>query len=157
MSKKFHREDSKPSYGNAGYRIHQVRDFPNGVCRREIAAIDSTGPRSRYGQGIRSGGFESLERAARNLWQRHCAGGDSVFDDVFAALCRRYDGLDWDTDVLQGAIETEIAEEAEISIQTIRVALDAEIKGREVVIPEFVPIKEPPQPESGVTAVTGIR
>jgi len=88
-----------------------------------------------------------LQRAARKLWQCYCAGGDSAFDGVFAALCRRYDGVNWDTDLLQVAIETEIAEEAEISIQTIRVALDAEIKGRELVIPEFVPIKEPPQPE----------
>ena len=62
-------------------------------------------------------------------------------------LCHRYDGLDWDTDILQSAIETEIAEEAETSIHTIRVALDAELAGRELVIPEFVPIKEPPLPE----------
>ena len=81
------------------------------------------------------------------LWQRYCAGGDSAFEAVFAALCRRYDGVAWDTDALQGAIETEIAEDAETSIHTIRVALDAELKGRELVIPAFVPIKEPPQPE----------
>ena len=93
------------------------------------------------------GRIRALESASRNLWQRHCAGDGGVFDDVFAALCRRYDGLDWDTDLLQVAIETEIAEEAEISIQTIRVALDAELAGRELVIPEFVPIKEPPQRE----------
>ena len=79
------------------------------------------------------GRIRALESASRNLWQRHCAGDDSVFDDVFAALCRRYDGLDWDTDLLQVAIETEIAEEAEISIQTIRVVLDAELAGRELV------------------------
>ena len=91
--------------------------------------------------------IRALQRAARKLWQRHCTGDNSAFDDVFAALCRRYDGLDWDTDVLQGAIETEIAEEAETSIQTIRVALDAELTGREMVIPEFIPIKEPPSPE----------
>ena len=91
--------------------------------------------------------LRALERAARHLWQRHCAAGDTEFDDVFAALCRRYDGVDWDTDRLQVAIETEIAEEAETSIHTIRVALDAELAGREVVIPAFVPIKEPPQPE----------
>jgi len=92
------------------------------------------------------GRIRAMERAARNLWKRHCSGGDSVFDDVFAALCRRYDGLDWDTDLLQVAIETEIAEETETSVHTIRVELDAEIKGRELVIPEFVPIKEPPTP-----------
>ncbi len=102
------------------------------------------------------GRIRVLERAARKLWQRHGAGDDSAFDEVFAALCRRYDGWSWDTDLLQGALETEIAEEAETSIHTIRVALQAEMSGRELVIPEFVPIKEPPQPERRVT-VTGIR
>jgi ParB family protein of integrating conjugative element (PFGI_1 class) len=91
--------------------------------------------------------IRALERAARSIWQKRCTSSDSEFETVFAALCCRYDGVNWDADVLQGAIETEIAEEAETSIQTIRVALDAEIKGRELVIPEFVPIKEPPQPE----------
>ncbi|MEN8133521.1 MAG: ParB family protein, partial [Pseudomonadota bacterium] len=91
--------------------------------------------------------IRALERAARSIWQQRCTSSDSEFETVFAALCCRYDGVNWDADVLQGAIETEIAEEAETSIQTIRVALDAEIKGRELVIPEFVPIKEPPQPE----------
>jgi len=91
--------------------------------------------------------IQVLQRAARNLWQRYCSGGDRAFDEVFAALCRRYDGLDWDTALLQVAIETEIAEESETSIHTIRVALDAEINGRELSIPEFVPIKEPPRPE----------
>ncbi len=91
--------------------------------------------------------IRALERAASKLWQQFGSGGDSAFDEVFTALCRRYDGPDWDTDVLQGAIETEIAEEAETSIHTIRVVLDAEINGRELVIPEFVPIKEPPKPE----------
>ncbi len=87
--------------------------------------------------------IRALERAARNLWQRYCTGGDSAFDAVFAALCRRYDGPDWDTNILQGAIETEIAEEADTSIHTIRVALDAELDGREVVLPEVEPVPEP--------------
>ena len=91
--------------------------------------------------------IRALERAARTLWQRYCSGGDSAFGEVFTTLCRRYDGPEWDTNVLQGAIENEIAEEAETSIHTIRVALDAEINGRELVIPEFVPLKEPPKPE----------
>jgi len=131
---------------NAGYRISN-----SGICLMAYAvetllelipqALEA-GIGRRHVERIRA-----LERAARNLWQRYCAGSDGVFDDVFSALCRRYDGMDWDTDLLQGAIETEIAEEAESSIQTIRVALDAEIKGRELVIPAFVPIKEPPQTE----------
>lgn len=88
--------------------------------------------------------MRTLERAARMLWQHHCSGGDAAFDEVFAALCRRYDGSEWDSDLLQCAIESEIAEEAESSVHTIRVELEAAIQGRTVTIPEFVPIKEPP-------------
>jgi len=131
---------------NAGYRIHQ------GLISRMAYTVERLLPlipqALEAGMGKHHvGRIRSLEKAARNLWQRYCAGDDSAFDDVLAALCRRYDGLDWDTDVLQSAIETEIAEETETSIQTIRVALDAKIKGREMVIPAFIPIKEPPQPE----------
>ncbi len=99
-----------------------------------------------------------LEKAAGALWQRRCSGEANEFDAIFATLCSRYDGPDWDGDSLRSALETEIAEEAEISIHTIRVALDAELDGRELVIPEFVPIKEPPKPstqgDSGGKTVT---
>ena len=130
----------------AGYRISNP-----GIClmRYAVETLFKLIPQAlEAGMGKHQvGRIRALERAARNLWQQHSSGGDSAFDDVFAALCHRYDGLDWVTDVLQSAIENEIAEEAETSIHTIRVALDAELKGREIVIPEFVPIKEPPQPE----------
>lgn len=92
--------------------------------------------------------IRALDRAAKTLWGNHCTDSDATFDEVFAALCRRYDGAEWDTNALQSAIENEIAEEAEESLHTIRVNLDAEIKGRSVVVPEFVPIKEPPGPEN---------
>jgi ParB family protein of integrating conjugative element (PFGI_1 class) len=131
---------------NAGYRIHQ------GLISRMAYTVERLLPLMpqalEAGMGKHQvGRIRALQKAASTLWQRHCAGDDSVFDDVFDALCRRYDGLDWDTDLLQVAIETEIAEEAEISIQTIRVALDSELAGRDVVIPEYVPLKEPPQQE----------
>ena len=131
---------------NAGYRISN-----SAICLMAYAVETLWGliPQAlEAGMGKHQvGRIRALERAARKLWQRYGAGDETDFDAVFATLCRRYDGPDWDTDILQGAIETEIAEEAETSIQTIRVALDAEIQGREVVIPEFVPIKEPPKPE----------
>ena len=92
--------------------------------------------------------IRALERAAGALWQRHCTGDESPFDAVFAALCRRYDGPEWDTGVLQSALEIEIAEEAEISIHTLRVALDAEINGRALVIPEPEPMVKPAAKET---------
>jgi ParB family protein of integrating conjugative element (PFGI_1 class) len=129
----------------AGYRISStsicLMEYAVKTLLKLIPQALEAGMGRRHIEQIRG-----LERAARNIWQRHWSDGDSAFDDVFAALCRRYDGLDWDTDLLQVAIETEIAEEAETSIHTIRVALDAEMAGREVVVPEFVPIKEPPTP-----------
>ena len=91
--------------------------------------------------------IRALERAGSSLWQRYCEGDEQAFAAVFAALCRRYDGWAWDTEVLQGAIETEIAESSETSIQTIRVAFDAELEGRTLSIPDFIPIKAPPDPQ----------
>ncbi|MCP4041219.1 MAG: ParB N-terminal domain-containing protein, partial [Gammaproteobacteria bacterium] len=81
--------------------------------------------------------IRALERAALQVWKKHALGDDGVFDEVFATLCRRYDAPEWDTGLLHGAIETEIAEQAEASIQTVRVELDAQLAGRELKIPEF--------------------
>jgi len=88
-----------------------------------------------------------LERAAAVIWCQRCQDDAGEFDTVFAALCSRYDGPDWDTDLLREALETEIAETAEVSIHTIRMVLDAELAGRELVIPEIEPepeVDEPP-------------
>jgi len=81
--------------------------------------------------------IRALDRAALRVWKKHALGDDEVFDEVFATLCRRYDAPEWDTGMLYGAIETEIAEQAEISIQIVRVELDAQLAGRELNIPEF--------------------
>ncbi|MET0063943.1 MAG: ParB family protein [Candidatus Thiodiazotropha endolucinida] len=79
--------------------------------------------------------IRALDDAALQLWQRHDLGDVAVFDEVFATLCRRYDGPDWDTGQLQGAIESEIAERAEVSINRVRVELDAQLAGEVLMIP----------------------
>lgn len=81
--------------------------------------------------------IRALERAARRIWVQRGLGEEEAFDPVFAALCKRYDDPDWDTDLLRSAIETEIAEQADISVHTLRVELDAQIDGRALIIPEF--------------------
>ncbi len=81
--------------------------------------------------------IRALDRAALQVWMKHALGDEEVYDEVFAILCRRYDAMDWDTGLLHSAIETEIAEQAEVSIQTVRVELDAQLAGRELNIPEF--------------------
>ena len=126
---------------NAGYRIHQ------GLISRMAYTVETLLP--LIPQALEAGmgkhqvaQIRALERAAKHLWKRCCAGGDSAFELVFTTLCRRYDGPDWDTSLLQGAIETEIAEDAETSIHTIRVMLDAELDGRAVVFAETEPVPE---------------
>jgi ParB family protein of integrating conjugative element (PFGI_1 class) len=132
--------------GNAGYRI---ANSDIGLMVYTVETLLGVIPQAlEAGMGRHQvKRIRALERAAKQLWQRYGAGDEDAFDEVFAALCRRYDGLEWDAGLLQGALETEIAEEAETSLHTIRVALEAEINRRELVIPEFVPIKAPPRPE----------
>ncbi len=89
-----------------------------------------------------------LDRTGRKVWGNYCAGGDSAFESVFSTLCQRYDAPDWDNAVLQAALETEIADTSDRNLQTIRAAFDAVLNKRDVVIPDFVPIKSPPEPNA---------
>lgn len=77
-----------------------------------------------------------LERAAHKIWQDRCSESAEDFEEVITTLCKRYDSPDWDTDVLRSALESEIAAALDVSIHTVRVMLDAEMAGRELVIPE---------------------
>lgn len=81
--------------------------------------------------------IRALDRAALQIWKKHALGDDAGFDEVFAILCRRYDSTEWDTGLLHGALEVEIAEQAEISIQAVRIELDALLAGCELTIPEL--------------------
>ncbi|WP_369157088.1 ParB family protein [Candidatus Thiodiazotropha sp. LNASS1] len=92
--------------------------------------------------------IRALDDAAFQLWQRHSLGDEAAFDEVFAALCRRFDDPDWDTGQLQGAFEAEIAEQAEVSINRVRVELDAQLAGEVLTIPEF-------EDDNGTASETG--
>lgn len=81
--------------------------------------------------------IRALDRAARAVWKKHKLGNDESFDAVFTALCERYDGPEWDLELLRNAIEIEIAEEREASIQAVRVELEAQLLGRELDVPMF--------------------
>ncbi len=105
-----------------GYAVHTLlpvipRALQSGLGRPQVERI------------------RALDRAARGIWKKRDLGDDETFDVVLAALCGRYDGPEWDLELLRSAIETEIAEEAEVSIHTIRVELDAHLVGRDIDIP----------------------
>ena len=99
-----------------------------------------------------------LERAAYSIWRDRCSESAEDFEEVFTTLCRRYDGPDWDTDVLRSALESEIAAGLDVSIHTVRVMLDAEMAGRELVIPETEerPEEDSPEPESATDESSGL-
>lgn len=93
-----------------------------------------------------------LERAAQKMWQDRCSESAEDFEEIFTTLCKRYDSPDWDTDVLRSALESEIAAALDASIHTVRVMLDAEMAGRELVIPEAEekPDEESSEPECAI-------
>ena len=90
--------------------------------------------------------IRALERAARRIWERRELGDVSVYDMIFAELCRRYDDAEWDIQPLRAALENEIAEESEQSLQAIRLEMEACLAGK-----KFVVIDSPP-PETEVMA-----
>lgn len=69
--------------------------------------------------------IRKLHRAGSQLWTRYGIGSDDEFDDVFSELCRRHDGPDWQSEPLLRAIANEIAEAADVNVQTIRMMIDA--------------------------------
>ncbi|MCP4735080.1 MAG: ParB N-terminal domain-containing protein, partial [Bosea sp.] len=96
--------------------------------------------------------LRALDRAACTLWQHHGLGDETTFGEVFAQLCRRYDGPDWDIEPLRGALETELAEHAETSIDTVRAQFAARLSGQETWI---LPGEAAPEagPQAAVPAV----
>ncbi len=82
--------------------------------------------------------IRDAQRVGQEIWTLRDAGAVAEFDDVFAALCRRHDGIDWQLESLQQAIENEIAEAAEVSIQVIRMEFDCRLAGHEPDIPDFI-------------------
>lgn len=102
--------------------------------------------------------IRALDRAARQIWKQRDLGDDQSFDGVFAALCGRYDGIEWDLDSLRSALETEIAEALELSIQAIRVELDAQLLGGviDVPTPDPVPVAAPPSEEDASVGTSAV-
>jgi ParB family protein of integrating conjugative element (PFGI_1 class) len=82
--------------------------------------------------------IRDLQRVGQEVWKLHEAGEDAEFHEVFEALCRRHDHQDWVFDSLRQAVETEIAEAAEIRIQRIRMEFDCRLDGKAPEIPAFV-------------------
>jgi ParB family protein of integrating conjugative element (PFGI_1 class) len=74
--------------------------------------------------------IRSLERAARHIWLHRQLGEESLFDNVFAELCRRYDGTEWDIHPLYCALRHEIAVESEQSEHIIHLEIEACLAGR---------------------------
>jgi len=64
-----------------------------------------------------------LDAAAEAQWAVYDAGGIQPFDEAFEALCTRYDGPDWCFEDLEDALAMELADAAEVSLQTARLAL----------------------------------
>ena len=82
--------------------------------------------------------IRNLQRVGQDVWGLFESGEDGEYIEVFETLCRRHDHEDWLFDLLRQAIETEIAEAAEIRIQRVRMEFDCRLEGSEPEIPAFV-------------------
>lgn len=76
--------------------------------------------------------IRALDRTARALWLERSIDNETDYDQVFEALCRRYDTPDWDIANLRRALEAEIAERADLSIHAVSLEFDARLAGRSV-------------------------
>jgi len=91
--------------------------------------------------------IRALDSTARQVWDSRGLGDEAAYNEVFSALCRRCDGPDWDLDRLGHAIENEIAEAAEVSIQTIRMEMSGRLAGYEPALPGgYAEDEEPESP-----------
>ncbi len=137
---------------NAGYRITQGRISQMAYAVHRLLPLIPLALENGMGRP-QVERIRRLERAATTIWCQRCSDDAGEFDVIFATLCSRYDGSDWDSDILREALETEIAEAAEVSIHTIRVVFDAELAGRELVIPEIEPEVELPRVDNRKSSV----
>jgi hypothetical protein len=71
-----------------------------------------------------------LERAAGALWIERSVDTETEFDEAFVALCLRYDSPEWDIANLRRALEAEIAERSNVSIQAVSIVLEGYMAGR---------------------------
>ena len=69
-----------------------------------------------------------LDRAALAIWLERKIDTRAEYDLAFAALCRRYDGEDWDTGSLRRALEAEVASRRDLSIHEARLDIEAGIR-----------------------------
>jgi hypothetical protein len=96
--------------------------------------------------------IRSLQRVGGEVWQLRDVGEAAEFQEIFLGLCRRYDAIDWQFAPLRQAVEVELAEAAEISIQVMRMEFDCRLSGHAPDIPEF--LQQTDLPEFNFPAMT---
>lgn len=85
------------------------------------------------------------------MWSTYLPGEDDAYEAAFTGLCERHDGVDWDVELLRRGLELEIAEEAELDLDAVRLEMAARLAGRTVIA--SMPASETVEvPESDATA-----
>lgn len=69
-----------------------------------------------------------LDHSAKQLWTTWNVDSQEAYDETFLTLCKRYDNT-FDIDALRRDLEYEISECAELSLEFVRLALNACIEG----------------------------
>jgi hypothetical protein len=78
--------------------------------------------------------LRALDKAVGALWRHYRLGDETALRQIFAQLCSRHDGPDWDIAPLRAALESELAEHTEANIHTVRAQLAACLAGQEIEV-----------------------
>ncbi len=86
--------------------------------------------------------IRGLHRAGEVIWEIRALGQPLEFHQTFHGLCQRYDGPDWQFESLRQALETELAEAADIDIQVMRMEFECRLAGRAPEVPQFLQLDD---------------
>lgn len=120
---------------------HQGYGLSQGLISQMVYAVERLAP--LLPQALQGGmgrpqvaKIRALDRAACAIWIERGIDTQAQYDQVFETLCRRYDTADWDISSLRRALEAEIAACADISVQAVRLELEARLSGRSGSAPD---------------------
>ena len=81
--------------------------------------------------------IRNLEKSANRIWNRETNREEDSFDEMFEAICQRYDADDWDIDAFESALNYELSVAFDMDQTVARIMFSEEQSGRR--LPDVVP------------------
>lgn len=82
--------------------------------------------------------IRNLEKSANRIWNRETNNEEDSFDEMFEAICKRYDADDWDIDEFESALNYELSVAFDLDQTVARIMFTEEQSGRR--LPDVAPV-----------------